>query len=479
VEELITDGINPEVQKLINVLEKGGVGLDLRSLGIFIRDKLSPMRSDDWDALAKALCKAYGYTSEVELSHHIRTPLFTREDEYRDDFSPLLHTLGFSGWLARYVEHTRNMEPPTAYHFATGLTVLGAALKRQVYVDQSYFKIWPAVQSILIGPAGKTKKSTAALYGISLGEAAERIYRLADEGTIEGIKSELADLSKQGDAAGLIFASELSVLLGKEKYNVGMVKSLTDLFDSRTSIRRRTKSHGNEILNNLAVSFLGCTNEEWLADLPESAFGGGFWSRVLVWYQIGTDRSFPRPQITDKTEYEFLRTELLRTRFILGSASLENDANKYYEERYRALKKNWPEDEKLSPFWERYPDHLLRMSMILSISDNLSGGPIITRKAMVQADEILKWIVRGLPSAYRHMGLTPFSQEQQRIISFLQRSGGILSEARLGRKMRMSQSQLEEHVATLEKYKVLIRKPAAAEWDGRYECRLLRKSEEV
>jgi len=471
--------IQPEVKKLIDALEASAVKPDLRSLGIFIRDSLSPMRSDDWDRLSAALCTAYGFASEAELSQHIRTPLFTREDEYWDDFSPLLHTIGLSGWLSRYVEHTRNMEPPTAYHFATGLTVLGATLKRQVYVDQSYFKIWPAVQSILIGPAGKTKKSTAATYGIGLGEAAERVYRLADEGTIEGTKNELAELSKQGDAAALLFASELSVLLGKEKYNVGMVKGLTDLFDSRTSIRRRTKTHGNEILSNLAVSFLGCTNEEWLADLPESAFGGGFWSRVLVWYQCGTDRSFPRPKITDEKEYEFLRTELLRTRFIIGSAQFEKGANTYYESRYRELKKNWPEDEKLSPFWERYPDHLLRMSLIISISDSLQGGPLITERAMLQADEILKWVIRGLPSAYKHMGLTHFSQEQQRILSFLQRSGGILSEARLGRKMRMSQSQLEEHVTTLEKYKVLVRKPAAAEWDGRYECRLLRKSEEV
>jgi len=215
---------------LIAGLEKGKRP-DLRELsGWMFKQQIS---GEDWEKVSDAVKLAYGFADDGELANAIKFPTFTSDTGYVDDFSPMMDACNMKGWLRDYVEHTRNMEAPTPYHFASALTCLGSALGRQVHVDQGYYKVWPAVQTLLIGPSGKTKKSTSAGYAVALGEESKRVHRLLDEGSQEALKTELYQRSKRtGAATGLLYASELGTFLGKQDYNQGLVQALTDLFDS-------------------------------------------------------------------------------------------------------------------------------------------------------------------------------------------------------------------------------------------------------
>ena len=467
---------------LITAIEKGKRP-DLRELSQWMfKQQIS---GEDWERVSDVLKAAYGFADDGELANAIKFPTFTTDTGYVDDFSPMMLECDMKGWVRDYVEHTRNMEAPTPYHFASALTVLGSALHRQVHVDQGYYKIWPAMQTLLIGPSGKTKKSTAAGYAVQLGEESKRVHRLLDEGSQEALKTELYQISKRtGAATGLLYASELGTFLGKQDYNQGLVQALTDLFDSRTGTRRRTQARGNEGIENIAVSFLGCSNEDWLADsIPPSAFGGGFMGRILTYYQSGTDRVFPRPRVLDTSERDALLEGLLRTQYVNGVAVTTPAADKWFDARYRQLKREWPDDERLVPFWERIPDHLLRVGMLLSISEDLAQRDSISieERHLQQADALIRWIVRYLPRVYSFLGGTQFGTDQQRIISIIRRKGGTISEAELGRKMssRLSRKQLDEHLSTMIANRVLDRIRTSDVWEGKTAYRLKRRVEEV
>jgi len=454
---------------------------DIRNISDWLaRQQLT---TGEWDALVKALCLAYEFRDEEHLAEKIKLPLFTTSTGYVDDFSALVDEINLQGWLREYIEHTRNMEAPTVFHFGTAVTILGATLKRQCWVNQGYYTLWPAVQTMLVGPSGKVKKSTAASYGVELGMQLPGLFNLLpDEGSGEALKTELSQICRRtGESTGLLYVSELGTFLGKQEYNVNLVQALTDLFDSRVSKRRRTVARANEEMKNIAISALLCSNEDWLADaIPATAFGGGFFGRMLVFYQWDTDRCFPRPSPRNTEEHEALKANLLRAKFISGSAVLTADADRWYDVRYRELKKEWPEDERLVPFWERIPDHLLRLGMLLSASDNLDqrDGISVEKRHVQQADSILRWVVRYLPRVYAFLGGTSFGADHQRIYTAIRRRGGMIEEGELGRKMsrRMSRKHLEEYLDTMTRNGV-IRRVKLEEWEGKYGWELLRKVE--
>jgi hypothetical protein len=290
----------------------------------------------------------YQLTPETDLTQELLC------ENYVDDFLPMLKSLDMKGWIPNYVQHTMGMEAPTAFHFGTALTILGAAMRRRTFVDQGYYKIWPAIQTLLIGPSGKVKKSTAGGYGVMLGTMVDaKIFNLLpDEGSGEALKTELSQLSrKEKEATGLLYVSELSTFLGNQDYNKSLVQTLTDLFDSRGAKRRRTSARGNETMENIALSFLGCSNEAWLgSSVPPSAFGGGLFGRMLVFYQADTDRYVPRPRPPTDGVDEQLSADIQAVRFISGEAVLTAKADRWYEQEYRRIKNNWPEDERLIPF---------------------------------------------------------------------------------------------------------------------------------
>jgi len=448
------------------------------------------MDEGTWKIVSKELCKNYGFKDEAALRRSMQgsESLTTKPDDYVDDFSPLLDDIKLGGWIRDYVEHTRGMEPPTVFHFATALTILGASLRRNVHIDFGYFQIWPAIQSMLVGPSGKTKKTTASEYGVDLAcdIKEKRLFNLLpDEGSGEALKTELYQIGKREKAStGLLFVSEMATFIGKQEYNTNLVQTLTDLFDSRKAKRRRTGARGSEDMVDIAVSALLCSNEDWLADaIPASAFGGGFFGRMLVFYQPDTDRIFPQPEM-DFRERVKVQTHLKLAAQVQGKCILTPDASRWYDGRYRQMKKQWPKDERIVPFWERLHIHLLRMAMLITISDNLGqdmGGEIIHLEvpALEKADSILGWVLKYLPKVYVHVGGTQFGADHHRIHSIISRHGGFLESEDLGRKMssRLSRRQLREHTETMEANGV-ITKVRINPWEGRYGWRVIKKLEE-
>jgi hypothetical protein len=478
--------VSKEVKFIAQVraaLERG-VRPNLVDLNMYIQDNLEPLSKGGWEDLASLLTQSYGL-SRAELAGKFSPPATVGQGSEIDDFVPMLKEIGIEGWLSDLVEHTSGMEAPSSFSFFSGLAVLGAALQRRVYVEQYYYQIWPAMQVMIVGPSQKVKKSTAAGYVVSLGVEANAFPMLMQEGSQEGLKGELAEQCREHNkAVGMIFASDMANFLGEKDYNKDMAQSLTDIFDSRTiPIRRRTQKQGSFEIKNVAVSCILCSNERWARTaIPPSAFEGGFMARVICIHELFSTRIIPSPKPRPPQERVELVNWLKRIQFVNGVASMDGPAGKYYHDKYIWLKKHWPEDERLNPFWERYPDHMLRFAMLLSLNENREQhkGVMINDRHIIQADRLLDWVTQRLPGLYADLGMTSFGDSSWEITSFIHRSGGRITEGKLFRRMlrKMGRTQLAEHLRSLHTSRILRRRPSK-DFDGEWEYVLMRDPKEI
>jgi len=225
------------------------------------------------------------------------------------------------------------------------------------------------------------------------------------------------------------------------------------------------------------------TNEKWAKTaIPPSAFEGGFMARVIIIHQLYSTKIIPTCKPRPAEEKDWLIDWLKWVKFINGEAVLKEKARKFYEDKYRWLKTSWPDDERLHPFWERIPDHMLKIGALMSINeDNMQrNGVTVELRHIEQAWGLLQWIAGKLPRLYAELGLTRFGDESWEIVSYLYNNGGRMTEGKLFRRMmrKIGKTQLLEHLRTLQTARTIRRKPSK-EFDGQWEYILMLGPEDL
>ena len=379
-----------------------------------------------------------------------------------DDFSTILRDTGVSGFLRDYVEHTRDMEAPTSFHFFTGLTVLGAVLKRRVYFDQIKFKLFPCYQTLLAGPAGEAKKTTAARYGVGLGLEAGELNTIMSSGSPERLWDRLHQISmEKGAACGMLYAGEMATLVNKRDYGSTMIEVLMVLFECNDlEPPRETFAHKSQPLKNVAVSALFCSNEDMLVHaMPPHAMKGGLPSRMLTIYEPdsgGRETPFLDEVPTPALPREKLVADLTRMRFVTGKVQIDPKARKWYRAWYSKVKntRKTITDESMKPFFSRYPDHMVSVAIGLSVSEmeDTQAPVIIQEHHFLQADAVLEYMVARMPRLYRFLAMGPFGEAYAKVYSLVTGAPGQeMSFSELGRVMsnKLNRKQLQEVIDTM------------------------------
>lgn len=394
-------------------------------------------------ALLTALSKKFGRPVS-EISQLLRTPI------RREEFDPLVPK---SGWIHDYIEWTRSTEPPTVFHFFIAAAVFGNALARRVYFDKGAYQVYPNVCAMILAPSGRCRKTSAANLGASLVLGSGGIV-VADKTTPEALIDAL-----QGGANALIYAQELAVFLGKQKYQEGMVPLLTTLFDCPKEWTSKTIGRGPVTLIDVSLSAILCSTVDWLqSGIAVDAFGGGFMSRFLFVVQEHTSRSFPLPPPLNKDTKNRLITELAGLLKVKGAFELMPSAQKWYEDWYQHRSIPSSSDKVFAGYFERKPDHLLRLAMIMRTSMEDRGGDFKLRKEdLIHADKILSWLEDWMPSAFDQITSSNVGEDQTRIIKQLKQAGGRLEHSNLLRKnsSRLGADQFHRAMQTLNEAKLV------------------------
>jgi hypothetical protein len=129
---------------------------------------------------------------------------------------------------------------------------------------------------------------------------------------------------------------------------------------------------------------------------------------------------------------------------------MTRDAEHFYREWYVTKRSEFTDSNKFfAGYFERKPDHMLRLAMILAIAD---GGDFELAQGHLQkAVSILNWIERYMPDAFEEMQTQGVGEEHKRIVTYLKKHGGQARHSELLRHVsyRMNARQFNELTTTL------------------------------
>jgi hypothetical protein len=361
-----------------------------------------------------------------------------------------------AGWIRDYVEWTRQTEPPTVFHFFVAATVIGSTLGRNVFFDKGAYSVFPNLCVMIIAPSGKCRKTSCCTMGTKVFVKSGGTLTGGDKPTPEAL---IEALTGTTSAVGLIYAPELAVFLGKQKYQEGMIPLLTALFDCPDEWTSKTIGHGDKTLMNVALSAIMCSTMDWLqTGIPKDAFGGGFMSRFLFVVQEDTDRTFPLPPARNKDVGKTLSSRLTKLRNHKGQFVMSRSAEQWYDGWYRSRPRQHGEKQ-FAGYYERKPDHLLRLAMILHVAE--AEDFVLEAKDLHRSLRILDWLEEWLPGTFEEMTSTASGEDQQRILRQLKSAGGAMEHSVLLRRnsSKMNAEQFKRSMSTL-------REAQLVEWDG-------------
>jgi len=334
-------------------------------------------------------------------------------------------------FLETHLQYTAQAESPTSYHLWSGISVLAAAVRRQVWIDMGFFKLYPNMYIVLVGPPA-ARKGTAMDIAIKIASDISDINVSADSITREALiraiaSSETAVTTPGGGvyvhSSVTIFSKELSVFLGSGNHD--LLSLLTDLFDSHDKWEYRTKNKGIDTLHNLWVNILAASTPNWLVNSISggsgprsmSAISGGFTSRVVFVVEDGVRHHNPMPSLSpeEKRLRDNLKHDLEHISTTFGEFHLSNDAKKFYSDWYKTRYETSIQDQRFEGYVARKHVHLLKLSTLCAISANRDH--VVTLADMDRALAYLNALEDKMPDAFGAAGRSEMSEDIDLIYS--------------------------------------------------------------
>lgn len=328
-------------------------------------------------------------------------------------------------WLDGYLAYTHNSEPPDSYRLWCGISVIASVLQRKCKLPWGSLTFYPNMYVVLVGPAGKARKGTAMSPAQGLLEEME-VRMAAESMTRQSLIQALAESSESWqDPSGkivfhsslTIFSPELVVFLGHNQHELLM--DLTDWYDCRNRWTYRTKNMGTDEITGVFVNLLGATTPELISSsLPLNAIGGGLTSRMIFVYEEKKGKIVPAPMISQEEMelYGKLRRDLERIYMMRGEFRVTQAFFDTWCEWYTAQENNPPfNDPRFAGYIERRPNHVMKLSMILSASR--SDKMIIDKCDIDRAVKILTFTERKMTRTFSGVGKSENADVITRVMS--------------------------------------------------------------
>ena len=336
-----------------------------------------------------------------------------------------------SNWLKAYMEFTIDTESPDAYHFWTGATLISSMTKRNVYIDMNFFRVYPNLYTILIGPSGARKSASSDL-GVTLADEVG-IKRFSEKITGAALIRDLSEASekrvdeKKGEvelcSPIMIYASELGVFMGPDAYGSGVIADLTDLYGCPAKWEKKTIARDRELVVAPYVTLLASSTPQTLKDvIPTGAVGQGFTSRILFVWAGGRRKKVPIPNWG--VEHEAIKRNLIHDLREIGKVKgifkFSPEGLNQYKRYYlgRPEPEDEFEDERLRGYAARKDIHTLKLAQILSLSDG--DSLTITEREIEGAIAAMNWLDLGLANIFAGHGKSASSEDVVRVFKQIQ-----------------------------------------------------------
>lgn len=346
---------------------------------------------------------------------------------------------GRGTWLGDYLEYTSTQESPEAFHLWCGVTLIAATVNRKVYLPRiskdgvERFRLYPGqIAVVLVAGSGKAKKSTA------IADMAQTLLKEAGTATIFDGKVTperlLAKLGSQpsGKAIMTIIQHELTTFLSKQTYNEHMIDILTKLCDCKDDAYE-TQQKTYTLRDVCCTQLYGTTPRNLGEGVPPQAHDTGFMGRYLF---VFGDRSGKIEPLSATSVDSTVAIESLKKRSSLvqrlreyaklsGPFAWTQTGKEWFDEWYTDYM-NSPASE--GEGWpQRKPDHLLRLAMVLSISNGNGLGPLYIDEFVQNAALTMLegHIEANFPKCFAYIGRHANAEAQGRIIEVFHSRVGV------------------------------------------------------
>lgn len=314
-------------------------------------------------------------------------------------------------FLSDYREFSKGSEAHPVYHTFSALVALSSIISRRVWVEMGYFKVYPNLYVVLVGPAGNRKTSAMSIAKNLIREvkgvpfSAECVTKeklvldmSEQESTIEGISEAYA--SQRVFTPMTIMVTELSEFLGAG--SIGMINFLTTIYDQDV-YEHRTKNRGETIITGPFLNLLACTTPGWITTyLRSDVISGGFSRRAIFVLETGKSGRIPFPEVTPEAKQAWDRVVAYSRRLqkVHGPFVWEPKAKAFFGDWYKNLK--MPTEEAVAGYYETKHMQLLKVAMSIALSES----PSLTLKIehLEFGLDLLKLAEENLSRVFEGMG---------------------------------------------------------------------------
>lgn len=251
-----------------------------------------------------------------------------------------------TNWIDSYLHFTRYEESPTRFHLWTAITIISAAVNRNCWMSRGYYKTFPNLYVLFIGPSGVGKSTSSGIGVEILRETSLKVNIYKDSITSPALMNfmsqskvvcDLSDGKLQEKTPVLIYASELGNLLSQRTGVRELTLLLTELFNKQGDHEDTTNVRGKIKITKPCVVFFACCFPGWIdEELTSVALRSGFLGRMLT-VQESAKRHRKDEIVLSKLDWE-LRADLIHDLELIGALygqmEFEKEMKKYWKEWY-------------------------------------------------------------------------------------------------------------------------------------------------
>jgi len=426
----------------------------------WLRNFPKSLKQTEREYVRLLVCESFDLTQEEldgyvvgESEATVRSTESDRREAIRLE-SELEGILPQSGLLRQYIDYTSRSEAPLAYHVFSFLCAVGSVLNRRIWFDMGYYRLYPTLGVIILGPSG-IKKTSAANIAVDILQKLGLVKIYSEKLTPEA----LIDAMKGDNAVGLVYAPEMSVFLNKQQYNEGLVQLITRFMDCPDVWESGTIGRGKSVIRNIAISSIMCSTPDWfVSSTPSDSFGGGFVARNLLVVQTSSARCEPIPDPGDPRLRSAISDQLAALHALEGQIVFDANAWKTYDDWYRGVHQDEiknPSHELLATYHNRKPDHLKRIAICLHMAEHQSFE--LCSSCFSMAIDLLDWTEQFLPTLLQHMFRSQAGEAHDLVLRAI-RSERPMTHSNLMRRMshRMNAAELKTVLQSLKEAHVII-----------------------
>ena len=341
-----------------------------------------------------------------------------------------------SNWLTAFCKFASYGEAPPSMYFWVGATAIAGALRRQVWIDQKYFKWIPNLYVVLVAPPGIVSKSTTSSIGMSLLREVPGIHFGPDVVTWQALAMAMAESREMFELDGLyhpmsaitIESSEFGTFLNPSDRE--MVDLLVSLWDGKDGVFKKvTKTSGNDDIANPFINFIACTTPAWIeGNFPEYMIGGGFTSRCIFVYAEEKYQYVAYPHLCVPKDFDAQRKALIHDLEAIsqlrGEFRITDAATVWGTQWYADHYANRPphlDNERFGGYIARKQTHIHKLAMIISAAqrDDLT----IDVPDLEVANAVVSGLESDMAKVFDRIGKTDDTRRASDLVTYCRLAG--------------------------------------------------------